>query len=404
MSKPFVHRLSRGAAAAAILLAGFAGTARAEVAAVNLRTEYTPATDFAGVRVRFASLADPDVVFWADHLALGGLDYETDWVRVAEIDAPLGDYQLTVDLVDGYGGIVARWSALTEFDSARIFNVEASKPWGRAEKSVELVEDADGDGAISGGDRLRYTVVALGLVGRGFTDDLDPGLALVAGSVSTTHGLVLEGNVAGDRRVVIVDMAFGDVDAAVVEFDATVLPEVANQGEILVEQGFYVPGSWGGLYASARIPTDDPSTPTPDDPTRSAVACGLAGCQDDLDACTEDLDSCEDGWNECSADLSTCAAERAALAAEVTALEAQLAALLDDSDGDGVPAVADACPASAAGAGVDAHGCSLAEFCGALDLDAPQGESVCRNADWGNDEPIGNPRDCRPSGGFCVAD
>ena len=262
MSEPLSDQLTR-VAAVAILLAGLAGVARAEVAAVDLRTDYAPAADFAGVRVRFASIVDPEVVFRADHLALSGRDYATDWVRVAEFDAPLGNYLLTVDLLAGDGEIVARWSTLAVFDTGRFYYADPAKPWGWAEKSVELFTDADGDGTISGGDRLRYTVAAQGLVGRRFTDELGHGLALVAGSVSTTHGLVLEGNAEGDRRVAIVDMAFGDTGTAIVEFEATVLPEVANQGEILVEQGFYTPGSWGGQYASARIATDDPATPAP---------------------------------------------------------------------------------------------------------------------------------------------
>ena len=401
MSKPLTDRLSH-AAAAAILLAGLAGAARAEVAAVNLRTDYVPAADFAGVRVRFASIADPEVVFWADHLALGERNYATDWVRVAEFDAALGNYRLTVDLLAGDGTIVARWSTLTEFEAASVYNVETEKPWGWADKSVELFMDADDDGAISGGDRLRYTVEAQGRVGRRFTDELGHGLALVAGSVSTTHGLVLEGNAEGDRRVAIVDMAFGDAGTAIVEFEATVLPEVANQGEILVELGSYTPGSWGGQYASARIATDDPGTPAPGDPTRSTVACGATACQEDLDACTEELGDCAAERALCAADLTACQTERAVLAARVADLEAELGTLLDDSDGDGVPAVADACTGSAAGAAVDTRGCSRAQFCSGFDLGAPQGVSRCRNADWDNDEPVGNPSDCRPESGLCV--
>ena len=388
MCKPLTGRLFL-ATAAAVLVAGLAGAARAEVVLVHLQTDYAPVADFAGVHVRFASL-DPGVVLFADHLALGSRDYATGWVRVAEFDAPFGNYLLTVDLLAGDGDIVARWSTLTEFDAPRVYSVEAPKPWGWAEKSVELEIDADGDGAISGGDRLRYTVEAQGRVGRSFTDELGPGLELVAGSVSTTHGLVLEGNSEADRRVEIVEMNFGDTDSAIVEFEATVLPEVANQGEILVELGSYTPGSWSGQYASARIATDDPATSTPGDPTRSAVACGTAACQEDLDACTEEL--------------GDCSAERAALAARVADLEAELGALLDDADGDAVPAVADACTGTAAGVAVDALGCSLAQFCSAHPLGVPQGMNRCRHADWENDEPTGNPHDCRPQSGLCVPD
>lgn len=389
------YRIRRFAAAA--VLAAATASARAELAVFELRTDYLPAEEFAGVKLRFASMSDPGSVFVAEHTAFTDQDY-LGFERIAEIEAPLGDYELTVDLLDGDGDVVARSSILVDFDVSRFISVVMAKPSGNATKSVALQVDADGDGAISGGDVVRYTVAASGIVGRSFTDELSPELALIAGSVTTSHGLVLEGNSPGDTRVVIVDMGFGDSTPAVVEFDARVLPEIANQGEVLFETGTLPPGPFGGQYASLRVRTDDPATPEPGDPTRAPVACGAsAACEDDLDACEADLDGC-------AAVLAECVADRAALEAEVADLEGTLAGILDDADGDSVPAIADDCPGSAPGAPVDAQGCSLAEFCGAIDLDAPQGVARCRNADWGNDEPLGDPGDCRRSGDLCLPD
>jgi hypothetical protein len=63
--------------------------------------------------------------------------------------------------------------------------------------------------------------------------------------------------------------------------------------------------------------------------------------------------------------------------------------VIDDADGDGEPDTTDRCPNTPVGATIDGDGCSAAQFCSA------QSASVCKRADFMNDEPFAKkPRDC----------
>jgi hypothetical protein len=68
-----------------------------------------------------------------------------------------------------------------------------------------------------------------------------------------------------------------------------------------------------------------------------------------------------------------------------------------DGDLDAVPDDGDRCPQTAQGAAIDALGCSLADFCGAVDLAAKAGTVTCKRSDWRNDEPLmaGRAADCQ---------
>jgi len=371
--------------------------------AVDLITDYGPGEEFTGVRTRVAPLADPTIDFrFRSVPAFAGTDFIAG-ARVAEFgDLPSGNYQVSVDLLDGAGGVVARQQILVDASVSIIATAVVARPNGSVEKSATLLVDADGDGSVSGGDTLRYTVVALGHGGERFVDELAPELALVAGSVTTTHGVVVEGNAPGDTRVEVGAMGTTAAGTATVEFDAVVLPEVENQGELLLETGSFDPAGFEGVYRSRKLLTDDPATPPLGDPTRTPVACDLAACEGDLDECAEDLSDCETARVTCEGDLSACETARAAAEARVRELEELVGTILADPDADGVPAVADSCADSVPGDAVDDDGCTAAQFCGAIDLSMPQGNNICRHADWRNDEPVGNPDDCRPSGGACV--
>jgi hypothetical protein len=72
-----------------------------------------------------------------------------------------------------------------------------------------------------------------------------------------------------------------------------------------------------------------------------------------------------------------------------------------DTDGDGEDDATDRCAATPAAAAVDQAGCSLAQFCAAVDLSSGKG-SVCGAADWRNDSPRRSPRDCRVAVGQCA--
>lgn len=134
-------------------------------------------------------------------------------------------------------------------------------------KTDRLFDDSpSGDGVPSPGDVLQYTVVitntgqatAEGIV---FTDTPDPNTALVVGSVTTTQGVIPQGNTPGDTTVTV---DIGDILPGVsvtINFRVTIanpIPEgvtsVANQGLV---SGANVPNT----------PSDDPDTPAVDDPT-----------------------------------------------------------------------------------------------------------------------------------------
>jgi multidrug resistance efflux pump len=86
-------------------------------------------------------------------------------------------------------------------------------------------------------------------------------------------------------------------------------------------------------------------------------------------------------------------------------LELALAAArteLADDDEDGVWNDVDRCSDTRKGQAVDASGCSVAQFCMRYDVRNDEGRAGCWNADFGNDEPLGNPADCKANSRSCV--
>lgn len=98
-------------------------------------------------------------------------------------------------------------------------------------------------------------------------------------------------------------------------------------------------------------------------------------------------------------ELAQCRAELAEALTARQAAEAALATATADDDGDGRHNRDDACAGTAAGAVVDASGCSLEQFCGGIDVSSRAGQKQCRRADWRNDEPLmkRGETDCRVS-------
>lgn len=72
----------------------------------------------------------------------------------------------------------------------------------------------------------------------------------------------------------------------------------------------------------------------------------------------------------------------------------QLRNILIDEDGDGELDTTDACPGTAPEIAVDNAGCSIEQFCAAIDLDRKKGVAICIHSDWMNDESLGKPADC----------
>jgi hypothetical protein len=66
----------------------------------------------------------------------------------------------------------------------------------------------------------------------------------------------------------------------------------------------------------------------------------------------------------------------------------------------GVPDATDRCGSTPTGRTVDPSGCTLEEFCAAVDATTSRGAKLCRNSDWGNDEPLMKhaEADCRVAG------
>jgi uncharacterized repeat protein (TIGR01451 family) len=136
-------------------------------------------------------------------------------------------------------------------------------------KRDTLLLDADGNGAASAGDTLRYTIdiINIGSVsatGTSYDDTPDPNTTLVPGSVTTSQGTVTSGN-AGAPPVTVDIGAIPPGAQVTISYDVRVnspLPagvsEVVNQGTLTGEN---VPG----------IRSDDPDTPASDDPTRTPL-------------------------------------------------------------------------------------------------------------------------------------
>lgn len=128
-------------------------------------------------------------------------------------------------------------------------------------KRVDLAADADGNGAVSAGDTLRYTI-RIPNNGSGaaqnvtFNDTLDPNTALVAGSVTTSHGSVVLGNGIGDAGVSVNVGTLGPGQTAVITFEALIQP--GTRATLISNQGTVTPGP---------TPTDNPDTPRPGDST-----------------------------------------------------------------------------------------------------------------------------------------
>jgi uncharacterized repeat protein (TIGR01451 family) len=144
----------------------------------------------------------------------------------------------------------------------------ASAPVLTAPKTDILYVDADKSGEFSVGDTVLYvvtiansgTISATGVV---FTDTPDVITTLVAGSVKSSQGSVTKGNTAGDTSLSIDIGAIPAGASATISFQVTINSPLTR--EIIFNQGTV---SSNGL---PPVPTDDPSTPTPGDPTTTVI-------------------------------------------------------------------------------------------------------------------------------------
>ncbi len=152
-------------------------------------------------------------------------------------------------------------------------------PYLYAAKTDSLLVDANGDGFVSPGDSVRYTVHihnwgTAPAANVRFTDTPDSNSPLVAGSVAVTSAApfsVLSGNTPGDTsvEVAISQIAVGDVvtitfTVQLVEPWPAGVSYISNQGRVSAD-------------VAGEVPTDDPDTDKPMDPTDTLVAVGSIG-------------------------------------------------------------------------------------------------------------------------------
>lgn len=137
-------------------------------------------------------------------------------------------------------------------------------------KTDKLLVDADQNGIASPGDVLEYRITIANngnqaATGVTLEDTPDSHTTLVAGSVQTSAGTVVQGNNAGDTRVQVHIGTVAGGTSVVVTFRVAVnsplLPAVTSVHN-------------QGLVGSEQLPpvlTDDPDTPQPGDPTVTPV-------------------------------------------------------------------------------------------------------------------------------------
>lgn len=153
------------------------------------------------------------------------------------------------------------------------------------EKTDRLALDADGDGAVSPGDRVEYTVTVRNVgntaaTAVGLADPIPGHTSLVSGSIVASQGTV-------DDASPTVAVTLGEIPgggSADVRFAVTVDSPIAAGVRELSNQG---------LVASAELPdvvTDDPEVDGPADPTVTAVVAAPELLVEKGDSLFEDAD------------------------------------------------------------------------------------------------------------------
>jgi hypothetical protein len=124
---------------------------------------------------------------------------------------------------------------------------------------------------------------------------------------------------------------------------------------------------------SDGVPDDADNCPEDYNPNQEDLDLDLIG-----DVCDPFPDDRDNEQAQCEADLTEC-------------LENPLYL---DEDGDGEADSTDLCPGTASGEDVDANGCSLSQYCSAIDASTTEGRKICERSDWKNDEPLENKGNC----------
>ncbi|MCB9150173.1 MAG: choice-of-anchor E domain-containing protein [Caldilineaceae bacterium] len=148
-------------------------------------------------------------------------------------------------------------------------------------KTDALQNDADGSGNLSVGDTLRYTirvtnrgpVEAVDVV---LEDSLMPGVTLLAGSLTTSQGVIVAGSSSGDAVVTInLGVLPGNNSEAVVQFDVVIANINLATNPCITNQATVIHRAVGAPSGQAVVQTDDPDTPLNGDATVSCIPTGL---------------------------------------------------------------------------------------------------------------------------------
>src|SRR5262245_6880123 len=137
---------------------------------IELRTDFVPYRDFVGVRTRISPVV-PGVIAEVDYVPRPA-DLLELGVRIAEYDVPPAEYLVSIEMIGADGDGLSLRTLLVAMDPVNATSavVLYSLPAETVEKTAALAVDADGDGEVSGGDILRYTIAITGESGGEFLD------------------------------------------------------------------------------------------------------------------------------------------------------------------------------------------------------------------------------------------
>ncbi len=112
-----------------------------------------------------------------------------------------------------------------------------------------------------------------------------------------------------------------------------------------------------------------------------ACNAGLVTSNDQLSECAVNFAMCSDSLAQLKVDLSTTRDALDRTEGELDQALTDLAEATADSDEDGVRDTADTCLGTERASEVDGVGCSVKQFCAAIDASTRMGEAVCTQSD-----------------------
>ena len=141
-----------------------------------------------------------------------------------------------------------------------------------ATKSVQLSNDADHNGLLNPGDSVLYTIHmtnsgTISVQNLVLDDTPDPNTDLVAGTVTSDVGTILQGNTPGDSQVKIDLGVFGPSATATITYVVRIHDAPLPEGVTSISNQAIFSGT-----NMVQGVTDDPGTGTPSDPTDSLIS------------------------------------------------------------------------------------------------------------------------------------